>query len=192
MLRNLGHKHCLDLAHAVEILASAHCRPTILEFSGAPLLARPLQRRVGRNCTRERSATVGARRERNERQCCAATRTLRRRLMLSRAIPIRTRAAAEIGPQKYAGARVCPPKLSRHHRRRQCAGTTLKEVGNRETKTGRCRWPARSRALSAFERHGGRPYEQLLMFPAALDRKTTPANERTAIDARPKVGVSDG
>src|SRR5436190_10410792 len=167
-------------------------RPTILEFSGAPLLARPLQRRVGRNCTRERSATAGARRERNERQCCAATRTLRRRLMLRRATPIRTRAAAETGPQENAGARVCPADLSGNHRQRQCAATTLPRAGNRETKRGHCRWPARSRAPNAFDRRGRRPYEQLLMFPAALDRKTTPANERTAIDARPKVGVSDG
>ena len=66
------------------------------------------------------------------------------------------------------------------------------DAAGRTTETGRRRWRGRSLALPAFERHQGRRYEQLLMFPAALDRKTTPANERTAIDARPKVEVSDG
>ena len=62
----------------------------------------------------------------------------------------------------------------------------------RTTETGRRRRRGRSLAPAAFDRHGRRRYEQLLMLPAALDRKITPANERTAIDARPKVGVSDG
>ena len=62
----------------------------------------------------------------------------------------------------------------------------------RTTETGRSRWRKRSLAPAAFGRHQGRRYEQLLMFPAALDRKTTPASERTAIDARPKAEVRDG
>ena len=65
------------------------------------------------------------------------------------------------------------------------------EAVGRTTETGRRRWRGRSLAPPAFDRHQGRRYEQLLMFPAALDRKITSANERTAIDARPKVGVSD-
>ena len=66
------------------------------------------------------------------------------------------------------------------------------EAVGRTTETGRRRWRGRSLAPPAFDRHQGRRYEQLLIFPAALDRKTTPASERTAIDARPKVEVNDG
>ena len=62
----------------------------------------------------------------------------------------------------------------------------------RTTATGRRRWRGRSLASPAFDRHQGRRYERLLMFPAALDRETMPANERTTIDARPKVGVREG
>src|SRR5436190_7951404 len=98
----------------------------------------------------------------------------------------------KLGPQEHAGGRVCPGNGSSNHRQRQCAATTLREVGNRETKRGHCRWRARSRAPNAFDRQESRRYEQLPMFPATLDRKTTPANERTVIDARPKVEVSDG
>ena len=60
----------------------------------------------------------------------------------------------------------------------------------RTTETGRRRWRGRSLASPAFDRHQGRRYERLLMFPAALDRETTPANERTTLDGRPKMGVS--
>ena len=66
------------------------------------------------------------------------------------------------------------------------------DAAGRTTETGRTRWRTRSLAPPAFDPHQGRRYEQLLMFPAALDRKTTPANESTAIDARPKAEVRDG
>ena len=62
----------------------------------------------------------------------------------------------------------------------------------RTTETGRKRWGERSPTPPAFDRHQGRRYEQLLMFPAALDRKTTLTNERTTTDARPKAEVRDG
>ena len=62
----------------------------------------------------------------------------------------------------------------------------------RTTETGRRRWRGRSLAPPAFDRHQDRSYEQLLMFPAALDRKTTLTNERTTTDARPKAEVGDG
>ena len=62
----------------------------------------------------------------------------------------------------------------------------------RTTETGRRRWRGRSLESPAFDRHQGRRYEQLLIFPAALDRKITPATERTTTDARPKAEVRDG
>ena len=65
------------------------------------------------------------------------------------------------------------------------------DAAGRTRETGHRRWRGRPLALPAFDRHQGRRYEQLLMFPAAWDRKTTPAKERTAIDARRTVGVSD-
>ena len=65
------------------------------------------------------------------------------------------------------------------------------DAEGRTTETGRRRWRGRSLAPPAFDRSRRSRYEQLLMFPAALDRETTPANERTTINARPKVGVSD-
>ena len=66
------------------------------------------------------------------------------------------------------------------------------DAAGRTTETGRTRWRTRSLAPPAFDPHQGRRYEQLLMFPAAWDGKTTPAKERTAIDARRTVGVSNG
>ena len=66
------------------------------------------------------------------------------------------------------------------------------DAAGRTTETGRRRWRGKSVAPPAFDRHQGRRYEQLLMFPAALDRKATPANERTTTDARPKAEVRDG
>ena len=60
------------------------------------------------------------------------------------------------------------------------------------TEKGRRRWRARSLAQPAFDRHQGRRYEQLPMFPSALDRKTTLTSERTTTDARPKAEVRDG
>ena len=66
------------------------------------------------------------------------------------------------------------------------------EAVGRTTETGRRRWRGRSLAPPAFDRHQGRRYEQLLIFPATLDRETTPAKERTTTDARPKAEVRDG
>ena len=65
-------------------------------------------------------------------------------------------------------------------------------VGGGQRRQGRMRWRGRSLALPAFDRHQGRRYEQLLIFPATLDRETTPAKERTTTDARPKAEVRDG
>ena len=45
---------------------------------------------------------------------------------------------ATLGPHDHDGARVCPASLSRNHHQRQCAGATLQDVGNRETKQGHC------------------------------------------------------
>ena len=64
------------------------------------------------------------------------------------------------------------------------------DVAGRTTETGRRWWRGGSLAPPAFDRREGRRYEQLQMFPAALDRETTPANERTTLDGRPKMGVS--
>ena len=66
------------------------------------------------------------------------------------------------------------------------------DAAGRTRETGHRRWRGRPLALPAFDRHQGRRYEQLLMFPAALDRKTTLTNERTTTDARPKAEVRDG
>ena len=69
---------------------------------------------------------------------------------------------------------------------------TLQDAVGRTTETGRRRRRGRSLAPPAFDRHHSRRYEQLLMLPAALDRKTTLPDERTTIDARPKAEVRDG
>ena len=136
-------------------------RLTIFEFSGAPLLARPLQRGVGRNCTRARSATdrgpagtKGTPLMRGESLRCAARRGSARNLGFACAPQLR------VGWQTDDDARVCRENASSYHRQVLCAGTALPEVERQTRQKGHGPWQARSLTPSAFHSHRRRRYEQ--------------------------------